>query len=506
MSIRRALIVSTAERYIGMLVSLLSLPIIARLMTAEEFGVAVIGQAISAIAIAMRDFASQTYLINREDAEEDSVRTLFTLMMLSSAVICGAIMLMSGWLEVLYAREDLAVFLLLNCLGLMLEPFHLTIGGLLRRELAFGRVTAINVTIAVVQASTLVGLAWLGFGFLAFGWSWVAAAAIGGVVAIAIRPHLGIFRPGLRHARDAIRFGGYNSAASVLYRLYDSVPLLVLGHVLNVNALGNYFRAVSIAQLPERILLGGLISVTLPAFARNARSGHDLRPSYLRAIELITAVYWPALLIAAILAEPIVRVLLGAQWMEVAPLLRIVAVAWMVTFYSELNYPILVTTGGIRRNLLRALIVYPISSATIITAAFFGVTAVAWSLFFVLPFQAAVSFFFVCRALQLPFHHILVVLPRSAAATLCAAAGPLAMHLLHDGTTRFALWQVVWAVGLAAPGWLIGLRLVRHPMWAEIVKMVGYARQFLARRRSGHSSGNLAVQGTRALGPAPERP
>lgn len=474
MSVRRAFFVSTADRYVGIAVSLISLPIIARVMPTDEFGVAVIGQAISAIAISARDFASQTYLINRKELDRDSIRSFFTLMILSSLLISGIIMLLAPWFQETYQKPGIILFLALNCLALTIEPFHLTIGGLLRRDMAFGRVMVINVTCAVLQASSLVGLAWGGFGFLAFGYAWAFATMVTAVVAIAIRPDLSIFRPSLAHVADAVRFGGYNGAASLLYRLYESVPLLALGHILSVNALGSYYRAATTTQLPDKILLGGIMSVALPAFAKDAREGRDLRASYLRAIELVTAVQWPALILVALLAEPIVRVVLGEQWLDVAPLLRLFAIAWTVTFYAELNYPVLVATGGIRLNLIRAAIVYPPSAAIVVGAAYLGLQAVVLAQYIVLPFQALVSFYFVRRSLELPIGRVLRALPRSAVATAAAAVGPIVMLLLHKGPSELALWEAAIAVLLAVPGWLLALSIMRHPMWIEIGKILRF--------------------------------
>jgi O-antigen/teichoic acid export membrane protein len=107
--------------------------------------------------------------------------------------------------------------------------------------------------------------------------------------------------------------------------------------VLTFDAAGLYNRALLVCQLPDRVVLGGAIPVILPALAAEVRAGSDLGASYVRAVSFITAVQWPALVVLAILAHPVVLVLLGGQWLSVVPLVQVVALASVLSFAGELT-------------------------------------------------------------------------------------------------------------------------------------------------------------------------
>ena len=92
-------------------------------------------------------------------------------------------------------------------------------------------------------------------------------------------------------------FGGYHGANILLYRLYDSLPYLVLGRTLSLHAVALYSRGIAICQVPDKVLLGGVASVVLTSYSAEVRNGGDLRTSYLRAIEMITALQWPGLVL-----------------------------------------------------------------------------------------------------------------------------------------------------------------------------------------------------------------
>ena len=54
------------------------------------------------------------------------------------------------------------------------------------------------------------------------------------------------------------------------------------------------------------------------------------------------------MLILALLAHPLVSVLLGSQWLGAAPLMQILAVALMFAFPIVLHYATVVSVGAIR--------------------------------------------------------------------------------------------------------------------------------------------------------------
>ena len=79
-----------------------------------------------------------------------------------------------------------------------------------------------------------------------------------------------------------------------------------------------------VARLPDSVLLSGPVGVAFPALAAEIRNGANLKEHYLRALGLIAVLYWPAhWIVLALLAYPVVRVVMGQQWLAVVPLPRL---------------------------------------------------------------------------------------------------------------------------------------------------------------------------------------
>ena len=124
----------------------------------------------------------------------------------------------------------------------------------------------------------------------------------------------------MREWRSVIGFSVHDSAYGILSQIGEAVPYLIIGRALDAVSVGLCQRAVLLAFFPERVILAGVAAVALPAFSQQVRDGQVPKASYLKALGLITAAQWPALVTLILLADPIVRVLLGPQWQGVVPL------------------------------------------------------------------------------------------------------------------------------------------------------------------------------------------
>ena len=349
--VKRALFISTGERYFLLASNFIRVALVSRLLTPSEIGVSVIGMAIVAIAMSAREFVSASFLIQRENLTRDDIRGAFSAMLIITGAISGLLMLAAPWLAESYREPNLVPYLHVIAVCLLVELFSTQILTLLKRDMLFGKVAVINISSTITGIAATVGLALLGFSFMSFAWAWLAGSVVAGVLALSFRPQFWMFVPSFKNWRALLEFGGYNGITVVLFKLYDQLPYLMLGQLVSPNAAGLFSRCQTICELPDKILLGGVVQVILPAFAAEVRQGRDLRAPYLNALGLVTAVLWPAHVIIATLAYPIVAVLLGSQWHEVAPLVQIVALASLFAFSFELNYPVLVAKGAISRRL-----------------------------------------------------------------------------------------------------------------------------------------------------------
>ena len=494
--VKRALLLSTGERYLTIITNFVMLAIVSRILTPAEIGVSVIGMSIIGVALALREFASSTFLIQQPDLSREDIRAAFSVILILTLIITATLGMIAPLLATIFKVSGLATYIRVISVCILIDTFATHVISLLRREMAFGRVALINTTSIMSGAVLTIILALAGFSYLSFALGWLLSAIVSSTLAIWFRPYLWMFTPSLKRAPAMIKFGGYNGATFLLTTMIDQLPYFLLGRVASLEAAAMYNRGLMLSQIPEKIFIGGAVPVLLPAFAAEAREGRSVKKAYLHAVEIVTALQWPALLVLAILAYTVVNVMLGQQWEASIPLVRILAIAALFSFSFALNDPALMAIGAVRDVFLRAAIVFPVAAAVITAAAIYGgMEATAWAMMIVIPFRAYVSMRFACRRMEIRWMEIFIAMRRSAATAVATAVGPLAVAISADTPFQLGLDKALLASLLAAIGWLAGLWITRHPLRRELASALTVAGAMLSRPGLRAHSARQAISG-----------
>jgi O-antigen/teichoic acid export membrane protein len=192
-----------------------------------------------------------------------------------------------------------------------------------------------------------------------------------------------------------------------------------------------------------------------------------------------------------LLAEPIVRLLLGAQWTAVPPLVQLMALAAMFSFPLVLAFPMFVALGRIKDAFLANLISLPISALVLFGGASISLEAAAASLILTVPLQAIITLVLLRRVMPFRWGELARAVTRSAAVGLCAAMPP-ALAVVMSGS-GFALSTPVFLVAGLAAGlcWLGALWGLGHPLMSEVFHL-GRAVAGARAARRAHARGGTA--------------
>jgi O-antigen/teichoic acid export membrane protein len=374
-----------------------------------------------------------------------------------------------------YRDQRLVPVLQVAAGGLLLNALASVPAALLRREMAFGPLAVINTIGLLVNIVATVAFIWLGFGYLSLAFASFAATAASAAGTILYRRQFWIYQPSLARWRDVGTFCGIASVTALFNNFSAVLPQILLGRLTGFDAAALYTRAMTLCQLPDRAVVSALQPVIFPAFAAEARTG-DLRAAYLKTLTLLSAVQWPVLVCLAIMAEPVVHLLLGPQWTAAAPVLRLLALAYMAMMPASLTYPTLVALGRVKDTLTASLITLPLGIAAIVIAAPYGVMAMAGSMLFSWPLQVVVSMLFISRAAHVALRDIGLALWKSIPVSVTTALAPLAIAFSNGWRPDLPLPMLAFAISGAVAGWLAGLMLTRHPLLGELVHALELAR------------------------------
>lgn len=469
-TVRRAFLLATAERYAVTLLSLLSLPILARLLEPAEFGIAVLAGIVITLVDPLRDFGTGSYIIQERELSQQKLRSAFSLNLAMTAVLGAAIWLAAPRIGAFYDKPLLVDYIRVGLLGFLLGPFISPLLALLRRDLAFGSIALVTVPTTVLYTVLAITLAATGFGAMSLAYATLASVVASLVLCLHRVRRFDIFRIETSDIASVVRYGVYETPAGMLERMWESLPFFTLGRLGGTEAVGLYQRASLVCTLPERLLLSSVASVMLPAAAAAARDGGDLGKGFLKALAIMSVVQWSSLLCIALLAHPATLILLGPRWLETVPIIQILALVMLFNIPNGLVYPILAAVGNVRLGALLYAIFVPVGTVLFVAAGQFGVLPAVATLAITFLLRTTVSLVFVRRHAHYEWR-ALATLTASAWTALAAALPPTTIVLLQ-GTTQLSVFWGMTAGVLAMAGFLYGLWRSRHPLWEEALPLL----------------------------------
>lgn len=346
-SVRKALAFSLLERYLLIVLALVSSIILARLLSPEEIGIYSVSLAVIGIAQVLRDFGIGNYLIQETDLRDDHVRTAFGLSLALGATLFLTSFISAPWIGDFYENGAMVSTLRISALNFLILPFCTISLALLRREMLFKAVATASLAGGLLGFLVTLALAYKGYGSNSLAIGMVASNVAMGYVAWRSRADRGILSPSFSHWRRILRFGGLNSLSSVVGAISIDINDLAIGKILGLAPVAQISRAQGLMNMFHRDIMSAVRGVAYPAFAQSYRDGSDLEAQHTNAMAIVIAFAWPFYAFVAAFSQDLVMIMYGAQWISSASLVPWFCLAGAVAAPCGLITPWLMAQGRI---------------------------------------------------------------------------------------------------------------------------------------------------------------
>lgn len=378
MSLRRSLIWTTIGQIVLFASQMGSQIIVSRHLSPYLVGVSAIAFSISDLVNLMQVFGLRNFLIRESEMDTDLVRSAFTVNLIISLFVSLALVLLAFSGQWLY--RDLRVGHVLMIIAPL--PFILTWelvpGAMMQRSMEFGAIAFVNAAKAAAAAATTIMLVLTSGSYASIAWGSFTGAVFGAFLTNIFGYRHVSLRPGLHRWRDVARFGIHMiGVAGVTNLAFKSVDLIV-GRMLGLASLGLYSRATALNNVLWTNVHTVFTRVVFSSMAEERRKTGSIRHIYLRTVNLVTALLWPAFAGLAVFSGPVVRALYGPAWDDAGPLLGIIALSAIGLTAITMTWEVFVVCGEtgqqVRYETARA-VVTPIST---VIGALFGVRGAAF--------------------------------------------------------------------------------------------------------------------------------
>jgi teichuronic acid exporter len=279
-----------------------------------DYGVAMMAYSLYTLLDTAADLGVTSSLIQRDDHTPEKVSTVFWFnVFISSGLFL--LLLVLGPLYGAFQEHKVVGWLLIAYGGkLIFQNTYAIPFALLRKQLRFGEIAKLRTVAHVGESIARVVFAALGITVWCFTLAALIRVVIFGVLMQARHsfvPKL-VFRP--REVSDYIRFGVRAAASQLLYRVYISMDVVVVGYLFGAAAVGIYSLALWIVLEAVRTITNVVSDVAFPTFARLRHDRERLADQFIRFTRLNLVAVLPFLVLVLLVIPEFLTTFYSNKW------------------------------------------------------------------------------------------------------------------------------------------------------------------------------------------------
>lgn len=353
--------------------------VLARLLAPEAYGTIALVSVFTAILQVFVDSGMGNALIQKKDADDVDFSSVFYF----NLTACLLLYLLLFFTAPLIARfyKDMTLTPVIRVLGitLLISGVKNIQQAYVGRNLQFRKFFFATLGGTIGAAVIGITMAYMGFGV----WALVAQHLFNSAIDTIILWLTVKWRPkrvfSFSRLKGLINFGGKLLASALLNTIYGNLRSLIIGKMYTTEDLAYYNRGKSFPDMFVSNINSSIDSVLLPTMSSVQDSKETVKAITRRSIVVSSYIMWPMMIGLAVVAKPLVMVLLTEKWIAAIPFLQISCVACGMEPLQTANLNAIKSLG--RSDIFFRLEVIKKLTFTLVLLAFmrFGVMAIALS-------------------------------------------------------------------------------------------------------------------------------
>jgi len=328
-SIAKGAVWMLALRFCVKGISIVSIMILARLLTPEDFGLMALATSVYVMVELLRAFGFSTALIQKQNAERAHYDTAWTMQIIFSIFASTILFIVAGVAADFYGDIRLENILQVMALIILINGFK-NIGIVqFKKKMTFNREFKYQILIKISSFCLTIPLAWYWQSYHAL----LAGMFFGNFTSFILSYVMQNYRPKLclTEWRDLLGFSSWLLFNNILFFINNHSQNFILGKLSGASVLGLYSISNEVATMTTNEIVAPINAAAYPGYAKIAHDKEQLKQSYLKVLSSIIIIAVPSAIGIAAIAPVFVPVLLGDQWLEAIPVIQLIALGSIMT-------------------------------------------------------------------------------------------------------------------------------------------------------------------------------
>ena len=297
--------------------------VLARLLLPKDFGAIAIITVFISLAQVFVQSGFSSALIQNKDVNEVDFSSVFYLSLAVAMLLYVVIYFSAPYVATFYTQPILVPVLRVLSITLIIGAFNSIQNAFVARNMLFKRLFLSS--LGSITISGIIGIitAYNGWGV----WALVLQQLTSHLMATAILFITVKWRPQLLFSFERVKvlfaYGSKLLASALIDTFYRDLRTLIIGRMYTPEMLGFYNRGQQFPNVIISNIDGSIQSVLLPTLSAHQDNIKKVKEMMRRAIVTSTFFIFPMMIGMAIVAEPLVKIVLTEKWLPTVPFLQV---------------------------------------------------------------------------------------------------------------------------------------------------------------------------------------
>lgn len=335
---------SALERISVQSVSFVLTIFLARLLTPTEYGTVALLLVFISFSQVFIDSGFSKALIQKQDRTSEDISTVFIFNILIAAVCYILLWFGAPFVASFYEAPLLEILLKVLSISLIFNSLYAIPLTLYTIKLDFKSIARVNFIATLLSGVVAIYLAFEGFGAWALVWQTIIKSVLTAVLMwykLSWKPSW-VFSK--KSFNSLFSFGSKLLISSLLNKLVNNFYAFFIAK-MSTRDLGYYDRGTRFSDIFYATINAVFENVLLPGLATVQDQRDVLVDHTRRIIKMAALMITPLFFGLAVIAEPLIKVLIGEIWLPAVPIMQLICIARLITIVSGINMNLLYVLG-----------------------------------------------------------------------------------------------------------------------------------------------------------------
>ena len=355
--------------------------VLARLLQPQEYGLIALISIFIALANVFIQTGLNTALIQKKDVDEKDYSTVFYASLGVAGFLYVILFFASPFIASFYDQDLLVPVLRALSITLFFGAVNSIQIAVISRNMQFKKLFYSNFGAIIISGLVGIFMAFNGFGV----WALVAQQLVNQFFSTAIMWFTVKWRPKLLFKFERLRglfsYGWKILASNLITTLFLDLRSLIISKIYSTDLLGYFNKGKQFPYVIITNINGSIQSVMLPAYSSMQDNKERIKGMVRRSITTSTFIIFPMMIGLALVAEPLVKIVLTDKWLPCLPFLQIFCMSYMFMPFHTANLEAIKALGYSDLILKIEIIKKVLELLILLISLKFGVYAIAFGAF-----------------------------------------------------------------------------------------------------------------------------